>query len=326
MTKKILYGLLAAVIFTGLIIFFKKRETIEFSPIPIKRYEISLMAIDTDRVAEEMSRLFETYALFSYGWDVNDRIWQQQILNFVTCPRSKDLLEQVLEKYPDLHWLERKLGESFARYNRLFERDIIPTIYTYISHLDYDNRVIFLDTALVIGLDMYLGPDNEHYNAIALQMFKRARLDKQFIPADAMRAVAHYELEHFPQRLVNLLDHMILHGKVIYFLSQVLPKVDMATRLGYTPEQMAWVRRNEKKVWAYIVGEKLLYEQNIMRYRQLVLEVPSLQVFPGSPGRIGHYFGYQIVKRFMDNTDTTIPELFAETDSQKILRLSNFRP
>jgi len=319
----ILWAIVVAIACSLWITVFKKRD---FSTIPILRYEISLMAIDTNRVSEELHRLYKEYPLFLEGADKDDLDNIRQIFDFVTDPRSKELLNDILEKYPNLKWLETALGQSFVRYNRIFDRDIIPAIYTYISYLDYENRVIFMDSVLVIAIDMYLGTDNKHYDAIALQMFKRTRLDKPFIPVDAMRAVAHYELERTPQPLTTLLDHMILHGKVAYFLEQTLPKTDMATRLGYLPEQMAWARKNEKTVWSYLMREQLLYEQNAFKYRTFVNESPTIQMFPGSPGRVGHYLGYQIVRQYMKNTGQTIPELFAETDSQTILRLSNYRP
>jgi len=331
MTKKtllIVSAIALVLILTLVLIFYKPK--FESSPIPIKRYEIALMEIDSNRVAEELYLLFKDFPLFGYGADLEDRHSVQQIFDFITDPRTKELLADVLEKYPDLKSLEALLGESFARYNRLFDRSIIPTIYTYISYLDYDNRVIFeklgFDTVLVIAIDMYLGADNQHYNATGLPMYIRMRLDEPFIAVDAMRAVAHFELENTPQPLNNLLDHMILHGKVAYFLEKTLPSVDMAVRFGFTPEQMDWCRQSERMVWSYLVGEKLLYEQNMFRFRSFVSESPTIQIFPGSPGRVGHYIGYRIVRRYMENTGQTLPELFEETDSQKILRLSNYRP
>ncbi|MCL2028001.1 MAG: DUF2268 domain-containing protein [Bacteroidales bacterium] len=327
MIKKTLYISFAVIaVLILLSIFFKKRDDIKFSPIPIKRYEITLMSIDTNRIGEELHRLYEEFPLFLEGADLDDLNNQRQISDFVRDPRSKDLLDDILEKYPDLNFLESALGESLARFNRSFGREIIPTIYTYISYLDYDNRVIFMDSVLVIAIDMYLGVDNEHYNSVAIPMYMRMRLDEPFISVDGMRAVAHYELEKTPQPLQNLLDHLILHGKVAYFLEQMLPKTDLAIRFGYTPEQLVWAKKNEKTVWAYLVGEKLLYEQNAFKYRAFVSESPTVQMFPGSPGRIGHYLGYRIVKKYMENTGKTLPELLTETDSQEILKLSNYRP
>jgi uncharacterized protein YjaZ len=89
---------------------------------------------------------------------------------------------------------------------------------------------------------------------------------------------------------------------------------------------MAWCRKNERMMWSYFVGNKLLYEQNILRFRTYVNEGPTIQQLPGSPGRIGRFVGYRIVRRYMENTGKTLPELFAEKDSQKILTLSNYRP
>ena len=331
MTRKkwlILCTIVVAIACSLWFIVFKERDTIEFDPIPIKRYEISWMTIDTSRVGEELHRLYNSgeFSPFFIGTNLDCLEWQRQVFDFITDTRSKDLLDAVLEKYPNLHWLETALGESFARYNRAFDRDITPLIFTYISHLDYDNRVIFMDSVLLIAIDIYIGADNQHLNAIMLPMYMRLRLEDQFIAVDVMRAVAHYELERTPRRLQTLLDHMILHGKVAYFLEQTLPRTDMATRFGFTPEQMTWTRRNEKTLWSYLVGEQLLFEQNLMRFRAFVQESPTVQIFPGSPGRVGHYLGYRIVKRYMENTGKTIPELFAETDSQMILRLSNYRP
>jgi len=318
-----------AVVLALLVIFvFRDRDRIDFSPIPIQRYEITLMAIDTDRIQEELEKLYDLYPIFLYGADLYYVGNHQQIYDFVTCERSQSLLDDVLAKYPDLTWLEYALGESFARYNRFFERDIIPTIFTYISHLDFDNRVIFLDSILLIAIDMYLGADNEHYNFTPLPMYMRRRLESDFIAVDAMRAVAHYELERTPehQPMRTLLDHMILHGKVAYFLSRTLPRTDIATRFGFTPEQMVWVQRHERLIWSYFVSERLLFEENLRRFRAYVNESPTVQIFPGSPGRIGHFIGYRIVRRYMENTGKTIPELFAETNNQHILRMSNYRP
>ena len=116
MIKKTLYISFAVIaVLILLSIFFKKRDDIQFSPIPIKRYEITLMSIDTNRIGEELHRLYEEFPLFLEGADLDDLNNQRQISDFVRDPRSKDLLDDILEKYPDLNFLESVLGESFAR-------------------------------------------------------------------------------------------------------------------------------------------------------------------------------------------------------------------
>lgn len=331
MLKKIWYIILAIALLLSVALWlvFGKHHRLVASPIPIKRYEIELMKIDTNRVGEELHRLYKEFPLFSEGADLDDPATQKQILDLVTDPRSKDLLDAILEKYPDLHSLEKTLGQGFTLYDQMFDKRVKqPTIYTYMSYLDYYNRVIFLDSVLLIAIDMYLGADYPHYDAIAadLPMYIRRRLDAQFIAVDAMKAVAHYELEKSPQPLKTLLDHLILQGKVAYFLEKTLPDTDAATRFGYTDEQMKWCKKSEAMMWSYLMAAQLLYEGDNFKYRAFVMEGPTVQEFPGSPGRVGHFLGYRIVKAYMENTGQTMPELFANQDAQDILKQSNYRP
>ena len=57
-------------------------------------------------------------------------------------------------------------------------------------------------------------------------------------------------------------------------------------------------------------------------------ETPFTQGFPeGSPGRVGHWTGWQIIKKYMKNNPSiTIKELMQEKDAQKILNLSKYKP
>jgi uncharacterized protein YjaZ len=45
-----------------------------------------------------------------------------------------------------------------------------------------------------------------------------------------------------------------------------------------------------------------------------------------SPARTGSWLGWQIVKDYMDNNDVTLKELLKDTDSQKILEKSGYKP
>lgn len=328
MIKKITYLLLLSFILLlsiVLVVWFPYHE--EASPIPVKRYEIASMQIDTMRIEDELNRLYKEFPLFLEGADLSDADNQQQYLDFAKDPRAKGILNDILKKYPHLKSFEMLMGQGFCRYNKDFERgEKTPAIYTYLSYLDYDNRVLFLDSVLIVAIDMYLGANYEHYDAIALPMYIRQRLDEPFMAVDAMKAVAHYELTKTPQPQKTLLDYMILNGKVLYFLEKVLPETKAHTRFGYTPEQMKWCEQSEKKMWTYLMASQLLFEQDNFEFRSFVEESPTVQVFPGSPGRVGHFLGYRIVKKYMENSKQSLPELFAEQDIQKILKVSNYRP
>ena len=47
----------------------------------------------------------------------------------------------------------------------------------------------------------------------------------------------------------------------------------------------------------------------------------------GAPGRTANYMGWQIVKKYMNrNPETTMQDLIAYTDAQKLLEESKYKP
>ena len=57
-------------------------------------------------------------------------------------------------------------------------------------------------------------------------------------------------------------------------------------------------------------------------------EAPFIQGFPdGSPGRIGHWLGWQIVKAYMEKNPTiSIEKLMTHNNAQKLLNESKYKP
>ena len=57
-------------------------------------------------------------------------------------------------------------------------------------------------------------------------------------------------------------------------------------------------------------------------------ESPFIQGFPeGSPGRIGHWIGWQIVKAYMNKNPTiTVLQLMNNNNAQELLNKSKFKP
>ena len=72
----------------------------------------------------------------------------------------------------------------------------------------------------------------------------------------------------------------------------------------------------------------MLYSKETASIIKFMGESPFIQGFPeGSPGRVGHYVGWQIVKAYMEkNPNTTIQELMQEQDAQRILTKSKYKP
>ena len=124
----------------------------------------------------------------------------------------------------------------------------------------------------------------------------------------------------------TMLDYMICEGKALYFLDQVLPNTPDAIKIRYNDEQLAWAKKNEQDIWNYFVSNQLLYETDFMRFHNFVDEAPKTNTFKDSAPRTTQYIGWQIVRRYMKKNHLSMNELFEETDSQKILRDSGYKP
>jgi hypothetical protein len=63
-------------------------------------------------------------------------------------------------------------------------------------------------------------------------------------------------------------------------------------------------------------------------FRKYIDETPFSKPFGNqSPGRIGQFLGWKIVKAYMENNpDITLNQLMQETDLQMILNKSAFKP
>ncbi|MDR0798381.1 MAG: gliding motility protein GldB, partial [Dysgonamonadaceae bacterium] len=78
----------------------------------------------------------------------------------------------------------------------------------------------------------------------------------------------------------------------------------------------------------FILENKHLYTLNYRtteQYLQSAPHTPSLPV--ESPGRVGEWLGFQIVKRYMKNhPHTSWEELMGMVDYQKFLKDSKYKP
>ena len=152
-------------------------------------------------------------------------------------------------------------------------------------------------------------------------------MNKEHLVSSAMLGWVSTEFELEEER-ADLLTEMIHQGKLLYLLDALLPLEEDEIKMNYTKDQLIWCDRNEKQVWFYFIDNDLLYSKETKEIIKFMGESPFIQGFPeGSPGRIGHWIGWQIVKAYMKkNKEVTLLELTQEKNAQKILELSKYKP
>lgn len=290
----------------------------------IRRYEVSLFNIDTTRFEKSIADIYPQFSVF-LGSSIPDENGMQQLRNFVTDPLIRKTYQYTMKVYPDLHWLNEDFNKAFSIYRKQLPGKTVPQVYTYISGFDIQMPVKYADSALIIALDMYLGADFPDYREMGYPMYITNRLSKEFILADCFKEIGWANL---PQVNSNtLLDAMIEQGKTIYFAEVMLADEKKEHLLKYTPEQYEWVVNNERNLWTFIIDNQLLYSTDAKAVTMFMTDGPFTSGFSEeSPSRTGHWIGWQIVRNYMEKNNVTLEELMKDTDSQKILQQSGYKP
>lgn len=253
--------------------------------------------------------------------EVADSVWLQKIQN----TEERRLYEKSQNVFGDFIEEEEKLTRLFQHityYNPQFK---IPKTVTLISNLDAENSIIYADSLLLISLDMYLGAKDTIYAQFPEYLAKNYK-KSQLLPNVAVAIInAQYQPKHQRQ----FINTMINEGKKMYMMDLYLPRVSDAEKIGFTSQQIQWTQQNEMAIWKYFVENELIYSTDSKLYERFIANAPFSKFYTeidrDSPGRIGVWLGWQIVRSFMKNNDVSLQKLW-QTDGTAILKQSYYKP
>ncbi len=300
-----------------------------------QRFELDLFEkrgdqLDRGRIEELQTAYPQLLPLYSQAimrfGDLRDSLTLATFQQFTADKNILELLEAVKKTYPpqELEVELKELEEGFLRYQSHFPNASIPKVKSMISAFTYSTVVD--DSLLVIGLDNYLGKEFELYPQAGIPAYKFAHFSREFIVADALKA---WLLTDFPSaEAQNLLEQMVYQGKITYLLSAFLPNTPEHLLQDYQEEDLQWCTDNAAEVWSHFLEFELFFSTENHKIRKYMGDAPFIPGFPeGSPGRIGQWLGYEIVKEFMDrNKDIDLKELMSIQDANRILRESKYKP
>lgn len=122
---------------------------------------------------------------------------------------------------------------------------------------------------------------------------------------------------------------MVYAGKQLYLKDVILPTYNDADKIGYTPEQLLWCQENESYMWRYFIEDQLLYDDNPKLIPRFISPAPFskfyLEIDNESPGKVGAWIGWQIVRSYMKNNEVSLPQLM-HTSAKEIFEKSNYKP
>jgi len=271
--------------------------------------------------SEDIPQLKATYP-FLFPERFNDSVWirrQKDSLQFL-------LLENVEAKFPSMEPLEDDLEYLFKHLKYYFPKTPTPRIIGVINNVDYQSKTIYSDSLLLISLDTYLGADHELYEGIP--QYIRQEMAVKYLSSHVADKFVEYKIP--PPKDRSLLSQMVYFGKKTYLKDWVLPGLTDAQKMGYTDAQLQWALDNEVYMWQYFVERQLLFSTDLTLSHRFIEPAPFskfyLEIDNESPGRIGVWLGWQIIKSYMERyPETQIPTLL-NLPAQTLFSKSNYKP
>ena len=198
-----------------------------------------------------------------------------------------------------------------------------PKVITLNSQSEYENRVIYSDSLLLISLDSFLGdtfyPD--------LPKYISTNMTKQHLIIDVLTKI----LEKFVRKPIDrtLLSEMIYHGKIIYLNKFFNADEKDFIQFRSTKEKLVWANENERNIWSFFIENDFLFSTKNDLKSRFISFAPfskfNLDIDKQSPGSIGKWLGYKIVNSYMKNNNLDVKSLLNE-DYYEIFIKSKYKP
>lgn len=300
----------------------KKTDEIEekIRNIPI---EINLHRFDRDFAntkPENFSILKKEYPAF-FPEQYPDEFWIKKMNDTLQI----ELENETLKNFPEDDEIKDVLEPLFRHIKYYFKNFRTPAVYTVTSEVDYLQKVILADSILIIELDNYLGEDHEFYIGIEKYFVKNMRPSQ--IGPDVAGAYAKTFVVS-PKRN-TFLDLIIYYGKKLYLKDLWLPNISDAEKIGYTEEEFQWAEENEIYMWQYFIENETLYSSDPKLQARFLNPAPFskfyLEIDNESPGMLGRYLGWKIVRSYMKNNKTDVRELIM-LDAEELFNKSKYKP
>lgn len=311
-------------------------SSVETVPLQVLRLEDDLFTINSKNLISQTGALKAKYGSFYEHFLINplglqgsnDTMYPSLVLDFVNDQNVKDAFQSVQNIYTaaKMEEISDELNTCVKRFKYHFPNRNLPTRFITCT-TGWNYAFAYMDSALVISLDMYLGDSSIFYQMLRYPQYQVRKMNSQHVLPDIARG---WMLTEFDNNMAEntLLNHTIFYGKLYYAVQALLPETADSLIIGYSAKQLKTCLENEKNYWSYFAEKNRLYENNLNTIRELTSEGPfTAAISKECPPRIAMWIGWQIVRSYMkQNKEVTLAELMEDTNAQKILSKSKYRP
>ena len=293
----------------------KKIEAIEVD-VEVARVDLAF----ANATPTDLAELKNDYPLF-FPEQYHDSVWFQMMEDTLQIELNK----AVLDVFPTSLMLEEELMPLFQHIKYYFPEFKTPKVYTITSDVDYRTQVIANDSILILELDTFLGREHPFYEGIPLY------ISQNLDPSQLIPKVAEVYAQHYVSKPVDrtLLAQMVFHGKILYVMDLFLPSMEDYLKIGYTSEDIMWAENNEEDIWKYFVENEFLYATQSKLLQRFIDPAPfskfNLEIDNESPGSIGRWVGWQIVKSYMNTNPVSLSQML-NIPASELFNNSKYKP
>lgn len=252
-----------------------------------------------------------------------DDTLSQRLLNFYSDTTLIRLMNDVEAKFPDLEEVEKELTKGFKKLKKEVPDAKVPFFYSQVSA--FNESIVLVDTLLGISLDKYMGEDYPLYKRFYYDYQCRSMRPERIVPDCFMfYLLSRYRLDYHEGTC--LIDRMIHSGKITYAVQNLLGYDTIGDTIGYSEEENAWCKENEKDIWKYMCDNDHLHARDPMIIRYYMKPAPAVEMMSEqAPALIGSWVGTRIVASYMKkHKDMKLKDLLEFTDYHTMLSESDY--
>lgn len=292
----------------------------EIAKIPV---DIEMVRFDeqfSKSTSKDLPSLKKTFPyLFSNHYP--DEYWITKFTDTIQL----EINQEVGKAFPDVNEQQEELNNLFKHIKFYYPKAIIPKVITITNDVEYRNKVILADSLLLVSLDTYLGKNHHFY--VGIPKFQTKNFRKEQIDVDVAHAFAKKITSKAKDRA--FLSEMVYEGKKLYAMRSFLTTKPEYEILSYTEEELNFARENERYIWEYFVKGEYIYSTDSKLLGRFLNPAPFskfyLEFDNETPGRIGRYIGYEIVKSYMENNEVPLKTMLIQ-DAETIFASAKYKP
>lgn len=285
--------------------------------------QVEIERFDKEYYESSDSELGKIKAKYPYLFPthIHDSIWLEQKNDTLFA----ELYQEVQKKFPDIKELEKELTSLFKHIKYYFPKVKIPKVNTIIAEVDYNFKTYYTDSIALISLDLYLGKDHHFYER---DMYLREELVPRQMMPDLVKSFAHRKVPYPNQG--DFLSRIIYEGKILYLKDLLIPDFTDQEKINYSEEQLKWAYANEENVWRYFIDDNMLFSSDPSLVTRFVNVAPFskfyLDIDNESPGRIGTWIGWQIVRAYAQNNPQVSLDELLKKNAEELFKESKYKP